>query len=112
MPKYVLPALPPSNETKGAEVVDTPQNAPNGPDLWARTIRIPVNKAITDAMTVGAKVSVELMGEVKSIDSSKSMDGGDRSYIEVIISEVEAYDAAQEAEEDAMEETYQRKHRR
>lgn len=55
---------------------------------YAPCIYLPVNKEIIEALKVGEQVRVELVGEVKSLDSSESASNADRYDIRIEVSQV------------------------
>lgn len=94
MPKYKLPPLP-----KPEKGEDKPSNvgiaaSSKSPDQWQRTISIPVNDKILEALKVGDKVTATLEGEVHGTENteSKSEDYEHiNKSIRVMVAEVEVY---------------------
>ena len=108
MPKYKLPPLP---KPKKAEAVEMVSGGSGIPGQYDRTIRIPVNDDILDALKVGDRVTVELVGEVtgtRNSESKSEMNEYTDKNIEVMVSMVSAYarDEDREQEDEGMESGY------
>jgi len=68
-------------------------------DMWRRRITIPANDAILDALAVDDEITVTLKGKVIGLRNVESKDYNDQN-IEVEVSQVSAYPADSDAEEE------------
>lgn len=84
MPTY---KLPPEKKHKSS---DSEAVLAESLDEYDRSIRVPVNTEILDALSVGDKVDIKLMGEVTETSKRDSPDYKSRS-ITVKVSQVDAY---------------------
>lgn len=80
MPKYVLPK-PKKDDSEDMPVV---------PDDYARTIYIPSNKAIIDALEMGKVAEVTLKGKVVGLEAREGEDYSSHEF-RLKLTSVEAY---------------------
>ena len=108
MPKFTLPDLPEPDEgedkAETATAIGMPADGP-WPSQWDRTIRIPVNRKIIEALAVGKDVQVTLTGDVTSLKSEENQ-GRNCCYLEVMVDSVNAELTDDVDEEAAMDAGY------
>lgn len=101
MPRY---QLPPIRENEPAQAENTTMPSPSGEiDVWERTVAIPVNKAILEALAVGGEAEVTLRGRVSGLSSSEQAEGRGSTTLSLVISSVDAYPENESMEEDDMD---------
>ena len=104
MPRYRLPPLKESRDEEKNEVAM--DSSDSFPSRWDREIRIPVNKAIIDAVKAGQEVEVTLRGKVTEVESHDREDGKQsRNMVSLELMDVEIYE---EEPEESMEKGYGR----
>ena len=107
MPKFTLPDLPEPDEgedkVEKAPTIAAPDDT--WPSQWERTIRIPVNRKIIEALAVGKDVQVTLTGDVTSLKSEENQ-GRNCCYLEVVVDSVNAELTDDVDEEAAMDAGY------
>ncbi len=109
MPKFTLPDLPEPDEGENKKNSPVAEVSTQGdgvwPSQWERTIRIPVNRKIIEALSVGKDVQVTLRGDVTSLKSEENQ-GRNCCYLEVMMDSVDAELSDDVDEEAAMDAGY------
>lgn len=87
MPRYQLPPIGKDKNETGPYLAKASSVAP---DQWDRTLTIPVNKAILEALAVDGEAVITLRGKVSGLSSSESTERSSSS-VSIVISSVDAY---------------------
>lgn len=106
---YILPPLQKQDMNDFEPDIPTSEKS-SGPDQWERTITLPVNEDILEALSIDDDARITLTGKITEIRKNEHSEGSAHRSISIEISSIEAYPESEETAEKEFETGFDKGH--